>query len=207
MTKDINKTSKFIEAVYQIFESIDKSLPDCDIKAVIAGGVATHIYTNMRVSDDIDVVFSHRILVPQDLIVHYKDENNTDKTVYFDYNYNDSYALMHPDYMDNAVKINWNKSNNIKLYALSPVDLVISKLLRYIETDQADIRKLCELALFSSEELEQKINEALDYYIGNMTFLKHNIDDTLALKKEFEEKEFEEKELKNNKHKGTNFGL
>ena len=177
-------------------------MPDCDIKAVIAGGVATHIYTNMRVSDDIDVVFSHRILVPQDLIVHYKDENNTDKTVYFDYNYNDSYALMHPDFMANAVKINWNKSNNIKLYVLSPVDLVISKLLRYIETDQADIRRLCELDLFTSEELEQKINEALDYYIGNLTFLKHNINDTLELKKEIEEKA-----LKKNKHKGARFGL
>jgi hypothetical protein len=44
----------------------------------------------------VDVIFSRRLLPPQDILVSYK-EGTEPRTLYFDYNYAAVFGLPHPD--------------------------------------------------------------------------------------------------------------
>ena len=61
---------------------------------------------------------------------------------------------------------------------LSPVDLAISKLARFAEHDQEDIRALATEWLLNSKDLKRRAEEALRHYIGNPDPIKTSI--TLA---------------------------
>src|SRR5471030_2426963 len=74
-----------------------RSLP---IKMYVAGGAAVHFYTGERISNDIDAVFSKRIVLPSDLEVAYQDPDGAARLLYFDRQYNDTLALMHEDAQD-----------------------------------------------------------------------------------------------------------
>lgn len=50
---------------------------------------------------------------------------------------------MHEDYLDRAVTTPWSASG-FKVMMLAPVDLAISKLSRWAEHDQADVRSLID---------------------------------------------------------------
>lgn len=73
------------------------------ITMFLAGGAAMHFYTGARMTDDIDAVFDRRILVPEDSTVIYRDTQGRARSVYFDMNYNESYAL--PGYVGNLVPL------------------------------------------------------------------------------------------------------
>src|ERR1043165_3367619 len=64
------------------------------IKMYVAGGAAMHLYTGERTSKDIDAAFSHRIVLPEDLEVTYRDPDGGARLLYFDRQYNDTFALM-----------------------------------------------------------------------------------------------------------------
>jgi hypothetical protein len=51
----------------------------------IAGGAALHLYVGARVSKDIDAAFSHRIALPPDLKVSYRDADGAARMLYFNY--------------------------------------------------------------------------------------------------------------------------
>ena len=59
-------------------------------------------HTGTRVSRDIDAAFSHRIALPDNLEVAYRDADGAARLLYFDHNYNDSLALMHEDAYDDS---------------------------------------------------------------------------------------------------------
>src|SRR5712691_49022 len=61
----------------------------------LAGGAAMHLYTGARMTDDVDAVFSRKLLVSTDLAVIYRDAEGTARSVFFDVNYNETYALLH----------------------------------------------------------------------------------------------------------------
>jgi hypothetical protein len=56
-----------------------------------------HLYTSARVSRDVDAAFSHRIALPQDLRIGYRDADGKAQTLYLDYQYNDSLVLLHEE--------------------------------------------------------------------------------------------------------------
>lgn len=99
------------------------------IKMLIAGGMATHLYTAERVTTDVDAEFSKRVLLPPDLIVETSDGN----MLYIDPNYN-SCALLHEDYLSDAVPVPIG-SDLVHVYVLSPVDLIVSKIARFSGPD------------------------------------------------------------------------
>ncbi|OIR05986.1 hypothetical protein GALL_117830 [mine drainage metagenome] len=174
-------------AVGEIIHRISKSLPDIrePIKMYLAGGVAVNFYTGYRATDDVDASFSHKIILPNanELVVSYDDENGKHKMVYFDMNYNPTFALMHPDFEKDAALVEGNefKDDKIKLYILSPVDLALSKVSRLEGNDREDIAELAKRKLISSKELEERAEEALSYYIGNQAMLRVNIQDVLEV--------------------------
>src|ERR1700727_2181158 len=88
----------FSELIQRIAEPLrelpKRSLP---IKMYVAGGAAMHFYTGERISNDVDAVFSKRIALPSDLEVTYQDPDGAARLLYFDRQYNDTFALLHED--------------------------------------------------------------------------------------------------------------
>jgi hypothetical protein len=145
------------------------------IKMFIAGGMATHLYTQARVTTDVDAEFSKRILLPRDLLVETKAGN----MLYLDPTYNSTFSLMHEGYLDDAVRAPFG-TEHIEVYVLSPVDLIVSKIARYSGPDPQDIESLITRFGITAEEIETRAEEALVGYVGNVDYLRMNLRDVLA---------------------------
>jgi hypothetical protein len=146
------------------------------IRMLIAGGMATHLYTAARVTTDVDAEFSKRILLPNDLIVETRDGN----MLYLDSNYNSSFALMHEDYQQDAVPVPIG-TDLVHVYVLSPVDLIVSKIARLNGPDRDDIAAVISKFHVPAHEIENRAEEALSGYVGNLDYLRMNLRDVLAL--------------------------
>ncbi|MDB5907348.1 MAG: hypothetical protein JWP34_1462 [Massilia sp.] len=144
------------------------------IKMFIAGGMATHLYTQDRVTTDVDAEFSKRILLPRDLVVETKAGN----MLYLDPTYNSTFALMHERYLDDVIRTPLG-TEHIEVYVLSPVDLIVSKIARYNGPDPQDIESLITRFGITAEEIEKRAEEALVGYVGNVDYLRMNLRDVL----------------------------
>ena len=149
------------------------------VRMFLAGGMALHYHCGARYTEDVDASFSARLLVPaHDLTVDYRREDGTPSTLYFDANYNDTFALLHPDYREDAVA--WEDIGNerrlVQLFVLTPLDLAVSKISRYSPQDRADILLLAEHRFFNAAQLRRRAEEALDYYVGNTHWVRSTID-------------------------------
>jgi hypothetical protein len=144
------------------------------IKMFIAGGMATHLYTQDRVTTDVDAEFSKRILLPRDLVVETKAGN----LLYLDPTYNSTFALMHERYLDDVIRTPLG-TEHIEVYVLSPVDLIVSKIARYNGPDPQDIESLITRFGITAEEIEKRAEEALVGYVGNVDHLRMNLRDVL----------------------------
>ena len=166
------------KAVDELLKEIAKKIPKehikYPIKAYIVGGVANYLYTQARVSDDIDMIISHRIDLPKNLFVVYLKNNSFEKLT-FDDNYNDTLGLLHEDYEDRA-KFYKTIDGKFEVYILSPIDLVISKLLRLSDNDEQDIKGLIQRGLVNKEKFIELANDAINVGVGfNPNTAKHNL--------------------------------
>lgn len=146
------------------------------IKMFIAGGMATHLYTGGRVTTDVDAEFSKRLLLPADLVVATADGT----MLYLDASYNSTFALMHEDYLDDAVPVPIG-TGMIQVYVLSPVDLVISKIARFAGPDAEDIESVIARCRIPAADIQQRAEEALGGYVGNTDYLRMNLRDVLKI--------------------------
>jgi Nucleotidyltransferase of unknown function (DUF6036) len=146
----------------------------------LAGGMAVHLYTASRVTTDVDAEFGARVLLPKDLMVEITLEDGTPQVVYLDTNYNASFALMHEDYLDDAIPLDMGLQH-IQLFVLSPVDLAVSKIARLADNDREDIQALVKLGLTTAQAIEQRATSALAGYVGNPSMLLLNLRDALGL--------------------------
>lgn len=148
------------------------------IKMYVAGGAAMHFYTGERVSKDIDAVFSHRIMLPEDLEVTYRDADGSARLLYFDRQYNDTFALMHEDARDDSVPLALKgiDSEVIDVRLLSALDLAISKISRFSSQDRDDLMALARHGLIRSTALRKRAEEAAQAYVGNVDTLRTSID-------------------------------
>jgi hypothetical protein len=152
-----------------------RSLP---IRMYVAGGAALHFHTGERISRDIDAVFSHRIVLPDDLEVAYRDADGAARMLYFDRQYNDSFALMHQDARDDSVPLTLSGVNAkvLDIRLLSALDLAVSKISRFSSQDRDDIVALARRKLIRSAALRRRAQEALADYVGNVDHLRTSID-------------------------------
>ena len=169
------------KAFAELMSRIGASLGDYKGKAVpiyVAGGAASHIYTGTRLSHDIDATLGRRLLLPDDLQVMYKGEDGKHHTLYFDRNYNDTLGLLHENAHADSVPIDVpgvdRKRLDVRL--LSPVDLAVSKLARFGEPDQQDIKALARAGLLESRALRGRAEEALGACIGRVNDVRISID-------------------------------
>ncbi len=148
------------------------------VTACVAGGAALHFYTG-GVSKDIDAKLMARVLLdPSDLQVAYRDADGHARLLYFDTQYNDRFALLHQNAYDDALPIALEGVNARRLVVklLTPLDLAVSKLSRFSEQDQLDIRSLTGQRLIDATQLRHRAEEALPDYVGNLDRIKASID-------------------------------
>lgn len=172
-----------ISALSQMLDKIDDVLNSNgykgnSIQMFLAGGMAVNYYCGTRHTEDVDASFSKRLLLPyEDLSVSYIDEQGKPSFIYFDQNYNTSFALMHEDFEDDSKE--WvgigNENRKIQLRVLSPIDLAVSKIARFGEQDCEDILRLAADGYFSADELRSRAEEALSYYVGNTRSVQNGI--------------------------------
>src|SRR6202011_31454 len=102
MRPDRDARPEYVAAFRHLVNRIAGSLASVPKRALpirmyVAGGAALHMYTGERVSRDIDATFSHRIALPENLEVAYRDADGAARVLYFDRQYSDALSLMHED--------------------------------------------------------------------------------------------------------------
>lgn len=180
---EANIHPEYRAALAEIARRIAASLQDVapqalPIRMYIAGGTAVHWYTGVRVSKDVDAAFSHRIALPEDLEVAYRDEDGAAALLYFDRNYNDTLALLHEDAYEDAqpMALPGVDAGVLDVRLLTPLDLAVSKLSRFASQDRDDIATLARQCLIDANQLRQRAEEALVGYIGDIARLRNSID-------------------------------
>lgn len=159
----------FKDAVFQIMQKISNEIPDAHIKfpvdAYIVGGAAVHFHTNLRVSNDVDSILSKAVKLPNDLVVPWIDKDGNIQQLSYDYNYNSSFGLMQEDYDKRAVLIK-TIDEKLNIYILDPLDLIISKIARFSDSDEDDIRVLIKMKDINRVELYDLASDAIKVGIG-----------------------------------------
>lgn len=170
------------EALRAMLDRMDQSLRKTEFQGEIAmylaGGVAVNFWCGTRYTEDVDASFSRRMILPKDLTISYRRRGGSDAFIYFDHNYNTSFALLHERFEEDSVE--WpdlgNESRLLKLRVLAPVDLAVSKIARFSEQDQEDIVALASEGLVTAKDLRRRATEALTNYIGDLDSVKQSID-------------------------------
>ena len=171
----------FMAAVIALLEQIDATIPESftgTVTAFVTGGVAVHAYTASRTSRDLGAKFEPPLLLRQEPVVRYID---ADKEEYLrlDRSFFAGIGLVHPDWEDSAKRA--GKYGRIEVRIMAPVDLAVSKVSRFEDNDRADIRALASLGLVEAGAFERRCLEAIDYYVGEPTFVRHNIAEAVDL--------------------------
>lgn len=178
------------KAFKRMFQEIENNIEsDVKIQAFLAGGMAIHFYTGYRTTADVDVEFSHRLSLPDDFIVSAELEDGSVRPLYIDKNYNSTFALMHPDYQEDSIAVPFG-FKNFDVRVLNPTDLIVSKIARFAGNDKEDVQQILMLGLTTTDGIERRAKEALDYFIGDVSFLKHNIAEVLEMSRTIRPKRF-----------------
>jgi hypothetical protein len=161
----LNIQNNYKQAIDEMLEELSKKIPDEHLKepveAYIAGGAAVHLLTEVRVSDDLDIALSHALQIPNDLSVLWFDDEGYVQTLTFDNNYNQTLGIMHHDYVDRLIPYK-NIEDKFKIYVLSPIDLIISKISRFNDKDREDIKSLIEKSNIHKDELRLLASMAIN---------------------------------------------
>jgi len=179
-------TPELSGALGRILDKIDQSVREGGYRGdlilmYLAGGLAVDYYCGSRYTEDVDASFSRRLLLrAEELKTAYQRADGKSAVLYFDANYNTTFALMHPDFEVDSRP--WegigNERRIVQLNVLSPIDLAVSKISRGSARDQEDIRALAADRLITAEALRRRADEALGYYIGNAATVRKNIEST-----------------------------
>ena len=183
MRPDRDARPEYVAAFRHLVNRIAGSLASVPKRALpirmyVAGGAALHMYTGERVSRDIDATFSHRIALPENLEVAYRDADGAARLLYFDRQYNDMFGLLHEDAQDDSVPlaIEGIDPGILEVRLLSALDLAVSKLGRFSSQDRDDIAALARHKLISSSKLRQRAEAALVGYVGDTTRVQGSIE-------------------------------
>ena len=174
---------EYLKAFAQIMSRIERALgpkrPAKPVAVCVAGGAAMHFYTGERFSNDIDATILARVMLdPRELQVAYRGGDGHARLLYFDTQYNDSFALLHHDAYDDALPISVEgvDSRRLEVKLLTPLDLAVSKLSRFSAQDQDDISALARAGLIDAAALRRRAEAALPDYVGKLDRIKTSID-------------------------------
>lgn len=183
MTPNIKAQDEYLSAfagiVSRIQQTLKGSRPEVfPIRMYVAGGAALYLLTGVRVSADVDAVFSKRVLFNEEIEVSYRDPDGRARLLYLDRNYNDTLGLLHEDAHEDSrpIDIPGIDKKLIDVRVLSPIDLAVSKLSRFADQDREDILLLAKEGLIDSASLRKRAKEALAGYVGDLNPVRSSID-------------------------------
>ncbi len=186
MNSNLYLNTPLAKAVLKFFNRAEEDLSKQklhpgSIKAYLFGGCAMHILTNSRGSGDIDVEFSAaRHIDPTEIKfnvspIAYSTKGTTLRLLY-DQRFTPTLGPLHEDYQDDAIQIATRmRPSPLWLYVVTPADLAVSKLGRFGSQDIEDILTLIKLRKLSMDEFANRAYEASEYYVGNASTIKSNI--------------------------------
>ncbi len=92
------------------------------------------------------------------------------RLLYFDRQYNDSFALMHEDTQadSKALSLAGIDVAVLDVRLLSPLDLAVSKISRFSDQDRGDIAALARRRYINAGDLRRRAQQALTGYVGNV---------------------------------------
>lgn len=169
----------FAQLVSRVQQTLKGSKPGAlPVRMYLAGGAALHFLTGTRVTEDVDAVFSKRVLLGEDIEVSYRDPDGRARLMYLDRNYNDTLGLMHEEAYAEArpIAIPGIDKKLIDVRVLAPVDLAVTKLARFTDQDREDIELLARRGLIESNALRKRAMEALGGYVGDVASVRTAID-------------------------------
>lgn len=182
MRPEAHTRPEYVAAFTTLAQRIAESLKHVPAAArpiamYVAGGAAIHFYTGVRVSVDVDASFSRRIALPDDLDVEYRDEDGAARLLYFDRQYNDTFALLHEDANDDSIALELDgvDARVLDVRLLAPVDLAVSKLSRWSPQDRDDVLALGRRRLITAKSLEARALDAIGGYVGDTVRLTGTI--------------------------------
>ena len=169
----------FAEVVSRIQQTLKGSRPDVfPIRMYVAGGAALHLLTGARVSEDVDAVFSKRVLFNEEIEVSYRDPDGRARLLYLDRNCNDTLGLLHEDAHKDSQPVAFPGIDKklMDVRVLAPIDLAVAKLSRFSDQDREDILLLAREGLIASASLRKRAEQALAGYVGDLNSVRNSID-------------------------------
>ena len=161
--------TSFKDAIIEMMMQIAKEIPDVHkkvpVKAYLTGGGAVHYYCDSRVSDDIDLIMQFSVKIPENLFVVWMNDEGMLEQVHYDHTYNSTFGLLHEDYEDRAVHM-ITIDEKFEIYLLSPEDLIISKLIRFAQNDEEDIRNIIATGKVDKDFLYELATDAINVGVG-----------------------------------------
>jgi hypothetical protein len=187
MTPAFHTRTALAEAMRALFKQLEDRLElKQALDVFLAGGMAVHLYTGERKTTDVDAEFGARVHVSNTLVIEIEPKDGgLPVALYLDTNYNSTFGLMHEDYREDSLPVDMGL-DWIRVHVLAPVDLAVSKIARLADNDKQDITALVRLGLTTAAEIEQRAQEALAGYVGNLSTLRLNIQETTALARQAE---------------------
>ncbi|POA20511.1 hypothetical protein C1886_08505 [Pseudomonas sp. FW300-N1A1] len=165
-----------------MFKSVETELVLDDaepgvVKVIVFGGCAVHLYTNHRVSTDVDAeIYSAKVpegLHLQTLLAEVPEQFVDDRSgrlmeLNYDLQYHTSFGPIHEDYWERSLPLaEFPIESPLHVHIAAPVDIAISKLGRATDQDIGDIMALLRAGFIVTTELRRLALEAIDVYVGN----------------------------------------
>ena len=157
-------------------EKVSRNFPTKPGKVVahIAGGTAVTFHARSRISDDADIAWSHKVLLPQhEQTFLSRDPDGNPVMISVDAGFSESIGLFHPDWKQDATILADLPRLVVKI--ISPVDLIVSKIGRFISRDRDDICAIAAAMPIDPEVVRKRTEEALEYYIGDTQYVRTSL--------------------------------
>lgn len=152
------------DAVIEMMEIIGNKIPAKHkkepVNLYITGGIAIYFHTASRVSKDLDAILDRGVDIPKKLKVIWLNKEGSFEELAYDHNYTPTLGIMHDDYDKRAIHL-FSIDEKLKVYILSPEDLIISKLARFVEQDQDDIKSILNSNLVKKDKFEPLARDAI----------------------------------------------
>ncbi|WP_178129074.1 DUF6036 family nucleotidyltransferase [Pseudomonas sp. PB120] len=182
ITPRINTGTALGQALVSMFKSAEADLvlenatPGA-VRIIVFGGCAVHLYTNHRVSTDVDAEI-YEVNVPEGLHLQtmlaqipelFVDERSGRvMELNYDLQYNTSFGPLHEDYWERSLRLaEFSQESPLHVHIAAPIDIAISKLGRATDQDIGDIMALLRGGFILGAELRRLALQAIDVYVGN----------------------------------------
>jgi len=182
MINNYGGESDYMKAVAKLLTRLGLGLGELKepLPVILFGGAAIHFYTGSRISMDVDIDFlMRRVFIDENLSIQFI-QDGIPHTIVIDRTYTPVLGPVQEDYIERAIPFSHDCGTNLIVKVAAPVDLAVSKLGRFAEHDQDDIKTLIHCDLIDIEEFERLAIDAISVYVGNTKPIKTNLNEALS---------------------------